>query len=700
MPPPPAKILIHVVPGFAGNDLDGVPIPNSGWYPSCPLISTAAIMLLFSRNRSYVFLIAGIFLFVFLAIRKRSYQYSYVIDPFQSYHGDGSGDNFLPGNSGDPNYVPPNDYFDDNTDDNVNDKDQNDEEDTADRIEWSKLKSNYPVQDMRQFPKASPQWLPKVQKFIETEPAAERQVRLERRDAVKKVFQRCWNSYRKHAWMSDEIMPISGGKRDVFGGWGATLVDSLDTLWIMDLKDEFKEAVEAASKIDFSKAPGDKVNVFETNIRYLGGFLAAYDLSGDRRLLRKATEVGEMLYVAFDTPNRMPMTRWDAVDASKNKPQEADESVLLAEIGTFALEFTRLSLLTKDPKWFDAAHRITELLHKQQDTTRFPGMWPVIVNARTTEFNLHNDFTIGAMADSWYEYLPKTHALVGGLLPQYREMYEKAMEAVIKRNVFRPMLPDNANVLVSGLVSVSRSGDDTVYSLKPEGQHLVCFAGGMLALGGKLVENQTHVSVGEKLMDGCIWTYSHMPVGIMPETFTMLPCPLTISPEKPECTFSETKWKDAIKRQLEAPDDISPEELNSLIAEKHISKGFTSLPDTRYILRPEAIESVFILYRTTGRKDLPEKAWKMFEAIEKNTKTELANAALSDITRYDPENEDESKRYPEKTDSMESFWLGETLKYFYLMFSEPDLISLDEWVFNTEAHPLRRLVPDLKGLFD
>ena len=39
---------------------------------------------------------------------------------------------------------------------------------------------------------------------------------------------------------------------------------------------------------------------------------------------------------------------------------------------------------------------------------------------------------------------------------------------------------------------------------------------------------------------------------------------------------------------------------------------------------------------------------------------------------------------------MESFWLAETLKYFYLLYSEPSLISLDEWVLNTEAHPFRR----------
>ena len=39
---------------------------------------------------------------------------------------------------------------------------------------------------------------------------------------------------------------------------------------------------------------------------------------------------------------------------------------------------------------------------------------------------------------------------------------------------------------------------------------------------------------------------------------------------------------------------------------------------------------------------------------------------------------------------MESFWMAETLKYFYLIFSEPSVVSLDEYVLNTEAHPLRR----------
>jgi mannosyl-oligosaccharide alpha-1,2-mannosidase len=75
----------------------------------------------------------------------------------------------------------------------------------------------------------------------------------------------------------------------------------------------------------------------------------------------------------------------------------------------------------------------------------------------------------------------------------------------------------------------------------------------------------------------------------------------------------------------------------------------------------------------------------MFDSINRTTSTKLANAAVWDITI--PQDQK-----PERADSMESFWLGETLKYFYLIFSETDVISLDEYVFNTEAHPFKRLV--------
>lgn len=87
------------------------------------------------------------------------------------------------------------------------------------------------------------------------------------------------------------------------------------------------------------------------------------------------------------------------------------------------------------------------------------------------------------------------------------------------------------------------------------------------------------------------------------------------------------------------------------------------------------------MHRITGAEEWAEKGWKMFEAIITATRTELGHSAVKYVNR---EGELQIQ------DSMESFWLAETLKYFYLLYSEPDLVSLDDWVLNTEAHPFKR----------
>jgi len=89
------------------------------------------------------------------------------------------------------------------------------------------------------------------------------------------------------------------------------------------------------------------------------------------------------------------------------------------------------------------------------------------------------------------------------------------------------------------------------------------------------------------------------------------------------------------------------------------------------------------MYRITGDVKYQEVAWSMFAAIERAARTDISYAALSNVMVQNPP----------KIDSQESFWMCETLKYFFLIFSEPDLISLDEYVFNTEAHPLKRPKP-------
>lgn len=180
---------------------------------------------------------------------------------------------------------------------------------------WRKLPERYPVANPRGIPiiipgKAS---IPRIQAPPFTEPESTRELRLKRQAAVKQSFLHSWSGYKKYAWLSDEVRPISGHANNPFGGWAATLVDSLDSLWIMGLTDEFEAAVKAAEGIDFSKTKQDRINVFETTIRYLGGFLGAYELSEEKypSLLKKATEVGELLMCAFDTISHIPIARWD-----------------------------------------------------------------------------------------------------------------------------------------------------------------------------------------------------------------------------------------------------------------------------------------------------------------------------------------------------------------------------------------------------
>jgi mannosyl-oligosaccharide alpha-1,2-mannosidase len=542
---------------------------------------------------------------------------------------------------------------------------------------WSRVPVHYPPSSIRPLPTGAPVRYPPVQTTIfpaEQDQAARRQ-RGERQQAVKKIFIKSWNSYREHAWGADELAPVSGGRNDHFGGWGATLVDALDTLWMMGMKAEFADAVTAAEGINFTHTELGQINVFETNIRYLGGFLSAFDLSGDKRLLCKAVEVGDLLYKAFDTPNRMPISRWDLHAAVRGEKQVANDA-LIAEVGSLSMEFTRLSMLTGDAKWFDAVQRIADAMAAQQDSTALPGLWPLEVKGEEKIFNSGSVFTLGAMADSAYEYLPKMSALMGGQLPMYQTMYEKAMDTATKHNLFRPLTPTNEDILIAGTVNAKDHGSE----LQPQGQHLVCFLGGLMALGGRMFGREKDMDAATKLVDGCVWTYKAFQHGIMPETFFMVPCAAGDG-----CQWDEAAWKREVLRRA-GKDTSGPgrdAEADTIIDEERLPTGFTAVPDRWYHLRPEAIESVFILYRVTGRQDLLETAWDMFTAIDKATSTELANSAVSDVT---------AKEKPEVADKMESFWLGETLKYFYLIFSEPGLISLDEFVFNTEAHPFRRLL--------
>lgn len=542
--------------------------------------------------------------------------------------------------------------------------------------------SRFPLDVFVSPPKGPPKKLPSIQAaFSAPEYDEDKKVRTQRLAAVKEAMEYSWNGYRQHAWGKDEVSPISGAFADRFSGWGATLVDSLDTLWIMGMKKEFAEAVAAVSAIDFSTSVQDEVNVFETTIRYLGGFLAAYDLSGEDVLLEKAQELGEMLYVAFDTHNHLPVTRWQWKGGLSGLPQEPRGMAVASEVGSLSLEFTRLAQITGDVRFYDAIDRISHLLADQQDDTNIPGLWPTWLDTGSGNFSRGGEFTVGALTDSMFEYLPKMHALLGGNEPMYQRMYEKAMLAMEKHIFFRALNPDNLDILFPGDVRAHQKNDPNAYKIYNV-QHLGCYVGGMVGIGGKLFENPANLAVARKLTDGCIWAYEAAPNGIMPEIFTALPCDKETNPT---CEWSEALWLNASMARGSTAGEQEDwlERGRAYVERAHLAPGFVQAHDPRYLLRPEAIESVFILYRMTGDKKLQEHGWNMFQAVKKAAKTDVAYASIENVMI-------KNGKPLKQEDSMESFWTAETLKYYYLLFSDPEVVSLDDYVLNTEAHPLRR----------
>lgn len=177
----------------------------------------------------------------------------------------------------------------------------------------------------------------------------------------------------------------------------------------MGLKDEFDDAYKAVMQIDFSTSKSPDINLFETTIRHLGGLLSAYDTSEARYpgLLAQAISLGTTLYAAFDTPNRMPINHWRWKESAEGQDHQANSMTCSAEIGSLTLEFTRLSQLTGDAKYYDAVQRIVDVFESQQNDTKLPGMWPIWVDANRLDFANYPTFSIGGMADSLYEYLPK-----------------------------------------------------------------------------------------------------------------------------------------------------------------------------------------------------------------------------------------------------------------------------------------------------
>ncbi|CAA0832329.1 Mannosyl-oligosaccharide 1-2-alpha-mannosidase MNS3 [Striga hermonthica] len=486
-----------------------------------------------------------------------------------------------------------------------------------------------------------------------------------RQEKVKQAFIHAWSGYRNFSMGYDELMPLSKKGIDGLGGLGATIIDALDTALIMGI-DEI--AHEAGSWIEKNLPEKinerGQVNLFETTIRVLGGLLSAYHLSGGENggnastvepnpavYLDNAKKLADRLIIAFtSSPTAIPFS--DVVLRDSTAHPAPDGLSSTAEVSTLQLEFNYLSALTGDQKYAVESMKVLEHMKTLQ---KVKGLVPIYINPHTGEFSGEN-IRLGSRGDSYYEYLIKVWLQnLGSNLTYLHEMYEDAMKGV-KELLVRKTVPN-------GLVFVGELPYGAQGDFSPKMDHLVCFLPGTLALGatkGMLKEKAMrenlldfkdfeNLKLAEDLTKTCYEMYSVTSTGLAPEI-----------------AYFTTEGH--------SEDGAGGGNKSSMYAEDIIIKQ----ADRHNLLRPETVESLFYMFRITEDPKYREWGWEIFEAFEEHTKVDSGGyTSLNDVTVVPPP----------KRDKMETFFLGETLKYLYLLFGDSNVLPLDKYVFNTEAHP-------------
>jgi hypothetical protein len=262
------------------------------------------------------------------------------------------------------------------------------------------------------------------------------------------------------------------------------------------------------------------------------------------------------------------------------------------------------------------------------------------------------------------EYLIKQYLQTSKQESVYQEMWDQSLAGIQKHLI---TYSKNANLTVLG---ERPQGLD--HPIEPKMDHLVCFMPGTIALGatqGKTLaearksatwgkKQEGEIELAKQLMKTCWATYKVTATGLAAEiTHFEMHDPPAMMP-------------DSI---LQSPEDLSDD------AEAEWKKDLIVKPaDAHNLQRPETVESLFYMWRITNDDMYREWGWEMFSSFVKHTAVDH-NGGYTSIN-------DVNSNPTTARDNMESFWLAETLKYFYLLFGPDDVLPLDKVVFNTEAH--------------
>jgi len=238
---------------------------------------------------------------------------------------------------------------------------------------------------------------------------------------VRQEFLHAWSAYKQYAWGHDELRPLSKTARDWYGvSLYMTPLDSLDTMILMGLSEE-AESTKEYIVMNLSFDHDIYVKNFEITIRMLGGLLSNYQLTGDKRLLALAEDLGNRLLPAFHSKTGMPYVfvnlKTGAVRGEVSNP---------AEIGTLLVEFGALSKLTGKPVYYDKAKRALVELYNRRSSIGLVGSGINVETGAWTNTQSH----ISGLIDSYYEYLLKGWLLFGD--KDCKRMWKASIKALNK----------------------------------------------------------------------------------------------------------------------------------------------------------------------------------------------------------------------------------------------------------------------------
>ncbi|KAI0630700.1 seven-hairpin glycosidase [Trametes polyzona] len=528
-----------------------------------------------------------------------------------------------------------------------------------------------------------------------------------RAEQVKQAFKHAYGGYLKYAAGFDELRPLTNRGVNNFNGWNVSIYDSLDTMLLMELWDEFADALPVVQHGDFRQihhsaggsawSRSQYAPFFETVIRYLGGLLAAYALSGEQILLDRANHLATLLEPAFDTPKGLPRFGVNT-NTSATTP---GLSGIFAEVASCQLEWTYAAHATGNRTHYDKARKLINTLADAMEDRQggmFPTHWHLSGGKPTSESR-----SVGAAADSGHEYLLKQYLLTGKTDVENLEMYLLSMNEVLTRLLY--ISPNREMVYVTETTG-------TAFRPSHDFEHLACFFPGLLALGAHTLElslsdidktklnpearrqydllsqydlKSLHMAAAEALATSCWLLYADQPTGLGPEVVAMAHG--TRDKAGKVVNRNAKLWIDAVEEWRKGGKRGPLPGLGEKKPIVYDRPEGVSVPDNRwdyvvrrteYFLRPETIESIYIMWRTTGNPVWRERGWAIFQAIERESKTTTGYASLKKVTQTPGV----------LLDDQPSYFLAETLKYLYLLFKNEDLVPLDKWVFNTEAHPL------------